>query len=446
MHHDLILSFLKSISQNQDIYPLLIQNLDKLDNSFVSELRTFASSIFANQPARAVDIAKIFVKFSNLMKNFEQGNHRINLEIVIAGYESALTVITRENFLQEWSSIHQALVDAYQQRQEILSQAITELKENTFQNQIKINDFTEQLEQEKQQYYDLKVQLLRVMESQKKYSTEIDLQGIVSAIQENKSSSPSFNKVILYDIENLTTGSKNPTFNFSLKDIIHDIKRYNLVDKIAGQYAYADWSDNRLRRIKPSIQQFGIEPMQIFGFNQHKNAADIQLVIDAVELIHSKPSLEVFAIVSGDGGFSCLAKKLHEYGKIVIGCGYENHTNNVFTQVCDYFVRLPDPIGTNRNGLNNSTSTAKTGELISHQHQKVLNYLKTHEPYQSSLQNSGVDLSEVFNVFKEQISGFNYQELGFNKFKSFLISIIKGTEFKIFQSGMNNSIKRLKIN
>ena len=235
----------------------------------------------------------------------------------------------------------------------------------------------------------------------------------------------------------MTQGSSNPRFNFSLKDIIQDIKRYNIVNKIAGQYAYADWSDNRLRRIKPSIQKFGIEPMQIFGFNHHKNAADIQLVIDAIELIHSKPTLEVFAIVSGDGGFSCLAKKLHEYGKIVIGCAYDNHTNKLLPALCDYFVRLPDPIQPNGSGLNSYTSTVETHQLINHQYQEVLNYLRNNEPYQSSLRQEGIAFSAVHSIFLQKISGFDYKELGFSKFKLFLNSIIKDTEFQIAKSGTN---------
>ena len=183
------------------------------------------------------------------------------------------------------------------------------------------------------------------------------IRHFLKATEESRSQSQSFNTVILYDIENLTRGNNNPQFNFSLEDISEKIKRYNLVDKIAGQYAYADWSNNKLKTIKPNIQELGIEPIQIFGFSNHKNAADIQLVIDAVELIHSKPSLQVFAIVSGDGGFSCLAKKLHEYGKVVIGCGYENQTNNVFAAVCDYFIRLPASVEQNPNKTNNCTET-----------------------------------------------------------------------------------------
>ena len=227
-----------------------------------------------------------------------------------------------------------------------------------------------------------------------------------------------------------------------MEDITENIKRYNLVNKIAGQYAYADWSDGRLKKIKPSIQQLGIEPMQIFGFSNDRNAADIQLVIDAVELIHSKPSLEVFAIVSGDGGFSCLAKKLHEYGKLVIGCGYENHTNKLLPAVCDYFVRLPEPVQQNRNETSISTAT---DEAKKSNYQHVLEYLKNNEPYRSALTQDGVEFSDALKLFKEQILDFDYKKQGFSQFKKFLNSIIQGTEFKIICVDKNKKIPRLKI-
>ncbi len=185
--------------------------------------------------------------------------------------------------------------------------------------------------------------------------------------------------------------------------------------------------------------------MQIFGFNNHKNAADIQLVIDAVELIHSKPSLEVFAIVSGDGGFSCLAKKLHEYGKIVIGCGYDNHTNKLLPAVCDYFVRLPDP-AQHRRETSDSTATVEPPQLRNNRHQEVLKYLRTNEPYQSSLRRDGVDFSIVHRVFREQISDFDYQQLGFSKLKQFFDSIIQGTDFEIIFRGEDKTRPALKIN
>ncbi len=185
-------------------------------------------------------------------------------------------------------------------------------------------------------------------------------------------------------------------------------------------------------------------------FNNHKNAADIQLVIDAVELIHSKPWLQVFAIVSGDGGFSCLAKKLHEYGKIVIGCGYENQTNDIFAAVCDYFIRLPASVQENPDETNNCTETTAKVEKAKNKKKNdykfVLDYLKINEPYRTCLKQNGVDFSIVCKVFKEQISGFDYKKQGFSQFKKFLKSIIQGTEFKIVCVDENKKIPMLKIN
>ncbi len=451
MPQDLIGHLLKATSQNQNIYPLLEENLDKLDNNFASSLRKVAKHQFNNEAANAIDIARVIIKFSNLIQHFEKGNSSTNLEIAIAGYESVLTVITRETFPLGWDSIQKTLINVYQKRQHILSTTINELKENTINTQAKINNlndnFQKEIQQTRQEVDDLKTQLCELNQSQKYAAQYIDLQPIVSAIKDTQLPCQSFNTVIFYDIENLTQGNSNPQFDFSLEDIIQKIKRYNLINRIAGQYAYADWSKRELRRIRSNIQKLGIEPIQIFGFNSHSNAADIQIVIDAIELIHSKPSLQVFAIVSGDGGFSCLAKKLHEYGKIVIGCGYENQTNNVLASVCDYFIRLPASEQENRDETSTYFGDTATVEpqVGKNQYQLVLQYLKTNEPYKSSLTEEGVDLSVVGQVFKDRIPRFDYSQHGFLNFKSFLNSIIQNSEFKIVNHNTNDIIKMLKI-
>ena len=66
MHQDLILHFLKATSQNQDIYPLLIKHLDKLDNSFAAGLREVANRQFAREPANAINIARVDRKSTRL--------------------------------------------------------------------------------------------------------------------------------------------------------------------------------------------------------------------------------------------------------------------------------------------------------------------------------------------------------------------------------------------
>lgn len=60
-------------------------------------------------------------------------------------------------------------------------------------------------------------------------------------------------------------------------------------------------------------------------------------------------NIDIFVIVSGDGGFSAVARKLHEYGKYVIACGYKSSTNQVLESMCDYFIGIDDPEEENEN-------------------------------------------------------------------------------------------------
>ena len=153
---------------------------------------------------------------------------------------------------------------------------------------------------------------------------------------------------IFYDIENLLKGynfSRTLLVNLSLNDIVNAIQATEKIGHVAIQKAYANWSDPRLRIMRREINELGIDPIQVFGFSREptKNAADIQLVIDAVNVANLRSSIDVFVIVSGDGGFASLAKHLHEYGKTVIGCAYRGSTSKTFQAVCDDFVWINDP-------------------------------------------------------------------------------------------------------
>ncbi|WP_138498214.1 NYN domain-containing protein [Nostoc sp. PA-18-2419] len=372
VHHsqNFLINFLKELLkatyQNQEIYSLLQQNLDKLNHEFALLLRQWTVDQFSNQTTASSNLAKVIIKFSKHIQVFKEGNYAINLEIAIAGYESVTNFFTREAFPEEWDVIQQDLVAAYQQREQTLIKLIEEFRNTTVQTQTEVyvlNDqlheglqeakqhidnfkqpkIIQQLEHTKQEIDNLKTNLARLEQVKDNSITKITLEPIFSALKDIKTSSQHFNTVILYDIENLTMGNKNPNFKFSLTNIIQNIKEIELVDKIAIQCAYADWSNSNLKTIKNEIQKLGIEPIQIFGFSFQRNAADIQLTIDAVELIHCRPWLQVFVIVSGDGAFASLAKKLHEYGKTVIGCAYRNQTNKILAAVCDYFISIPEP-------------------------------------------------------------------------------------------------------
>lgn len=161
-----------------------------------------------------------------------------------------------------------------------------------------------------------------------------------------------FNTAVFIDLENLLKGYKcteNQAAALSLKSILNSIreavKGTGLIEGIVLKRAYANWCHKLLRNLRAEISELGGEPVQVFGFSRHnkKNAADIQLAIDATELLATRPSVTTYIIISGDGGFAPLARKLHEYGKCVIGCSYPDQSNQYLRSVCDYFVAIQRP-------------------------------------------------------------------------------------------------------
>ena len=70
------------------------------------------------------------------------------------------------------------------------------------------------------------------------------------------------------------------------------------------------------------------------GAGDVKNTADIQLALDALEMVFSRVSPETVVIASGDRDFVPLVQKLKRYGTHVIGMGVENAVSPVLAQAC----------------------------------------------------------------------------------------------------------------
>lgn len=251
-----------------------------------------------------------------------------------------------------------------------------------------------------------------------------------------------FNTAILYDIENLIGGygKSDMLASLSLKDIFNEIKKKE-TGKIAIQRAYANWSDPRLNILRGDIVELGIEPIQMFGFGKgsQKNASDIQLAIDAIDIAYTKSAIEVFVIVSGDGGFSFLAKKLHEYGKMVIGCAFKRTTNKVFEAVCDDFIWIEEPkdellvaqtpnFGTSLNNDPIVLAFIKKYQPIQNPNRdkiievsrEIFNFLSDNRDAVRLLSNEGLNISVLSQLLNYRFSGFNYFQLGFVKFTDFI--------------------------
>jgi len=136
------------------------------------------------------------------------------------------------------------------------------------------------------------------------------------------------NTAIFYDIKNLIANlGDKASAGLNLDEIHNQVLALDGVDGVSVQRAYADWAEPANRGLWGLALQVGIEPVQVFALSPEddvKNVANVNLVIDAVDLIAKNPEIANYVIASGDGVFTFLVKKLREHGKRVIGCGFES--------------------------------------------------------------------------------------------------------------------------
>ena len=99
---------------------------------------------------------------------------------------------------------------------------------------------------------------------------------------------------------------------------------------------YGDFSGTRLKSWADILSKYAIVPHQNFAYTAGKNASDIALVIDAMDLLHSG-RFDGFCLVSSDSDFTRLAARIREQGIDVFGFGAQK-TPESFRQACRRFI------------------------------------------------------------------------------------------------------------
>lgn len=141
---------------------------------------------------------------------------------------------------------------------------------------------------------------------------------------------------LFLDYENLALGARDqgwPAFDFRpVADALAERGR------VVVRRAYADWSffDEDRRMLTRSHVEL-IEIPQRMGAAR-KNAADIKMAVDAVELAFERDYISTFVICTGDSDFTPLVHKLRELNKRVIGVGVERSTSALLPPACDEFL------------------------------------------------------------------------------------------------------------
>ena len=136
---------------------------------------------------------------------------------------------------------------------------------------------------------------------------------------------------LLVDADNAALGS--------LDQVLTSLAEYG---DVIIRRAYGNWFKPALKAWDAELTRRGILPVQQSDPVRGKNATDLALVIDAVDLHHTtKP--DVYALVSSDSDYTPLAHFLRERGATVIGYGRPN-TAVSFRAACTHFVTVPDAV------------------------------------------------------------------------------------------------------
>src|SRR6185312_9644879 len=140
------------------------------------------------------------------------------------------------------------------------------------------------------------------------------------------------NAALLIDFDNVTMGIRSDLG----KELRSLLSSEIIKGKVAVQRAYADWRRYPQYIVPLSEASIDLIFAPAYGSSK-KNATDIRLAIDAIELVITRPEIGTVILLSGDSDFSSLVIKLKEYGKYVIGVGIKESSSDLLVQNCDEY-------------------------------------------------------------------------------------------------------------
>jgi uncharacterized protein (TIGR00288 family) len=208
---------------------------------------------------------------------------------------------------------------------------------------------------------------------------------------------------LLIDFDNVTLGIQ--------KDLTKELRTLLNSDiikgKVAVQRAYADWRRYPQYIVPLSESSIDLIFAPAFGSSK-KNATDIRLAIDAIELVFTRPEIGTFILLSGDSDFSTMVIKLKEYGKYVIGVGIRESASDLLIQNCDEYYSYNDLAGLTKE-VDTPSTQRDPWELAG-------------EAVAQMARNGDVMRSDRLKQVMQQIDpNFDERNAGFNRFSKFVI-------------------------
>jgi uncharacterized protein (TIGR00288 family) len=212
------------------------------------------------------------------------------------------------------------------------------------------------------------------------------------------------NAALLIDFDNVTMGVRS-----DLQAQLRELLDSEIIKgKVAVQRAYADWRRYPQYIVPLSEASIDLIFAPAFGSNK-KNATDIRLAIDALELVFTRPEIGTFILLSGDSDFSSLVLKLKEYGKYIIGVGIRESSSDLLIQNCDEYYSYTEVTGLSKEG-DVAHLRRDPWELVV----EAVSRMKRERDVMRS--------DRLKQVMQSMDPNFDEKEAGFNRFSRFVVA------------------------
>ena len=236
-----------------------------------------------------------------------------------------------------------------------------------------------------------------------------------------------------------------------IKHLIEEVSKYG---KATIRRIYGDWTIPQMNSWKEVINHYSINPIQKFSYTTGKNSTDSSLIIDAMDILHSK-SVDGFCIVSSDSDYTGLAKRIREEGLFVMGIGRKN-TPVAFVNSCEVFTfseNLDTPLeanvpNTEPSGLaatNKKATTKNTNRKQAPKEYPPIDLENIDKAFEiSSSEEGGTFISKVGLALRKIDPSFDPRTYGYKNLTQLFESLNKYQIIKKEVNGLNYPLVKLK--
>jgi hypothetical protein len=211
------------------------------------------------------------------------------------------------------------------------------------------------------------------------------------------------NIALLIDADNASAAGIDPVLT-----VLAELGQVNI------RRAYANWAKPALKNWSQITHRFGLQPVQQFDLTKGKNATDMAMTIDAIDLLY-RGKVDGFGIMSSDSDFTPLVTRLRQDGLLVYGFGSER-APKAFQTACTRYIDVDQLIRTEE--AEEAAPPAEAPSEAKNDYTELLDLLGSAWKAAKRDANGFASISEVGNIAGNR-SSFDVRNHGYKRLSDF---------------------------